>query len=345
MAEEFLQSLSSQSIKTTEIPIQQENHPLDIVFTYVNNLDLKWYKKALRYKSELKSVRYNFHGEIFFSLQLIQKNMPWVHHIYIIHDEQPFPLHFLSPEFREKVTFIDHQDIIPQEYLPTFNSQIIECFLWKIPNLADYFIYMNDDFFFGKPIHYSDFFTDKHQMKMYAEVRNYRLSIPEMSGPFQYLIDREVSAEVFAQEMRIKHKTYLQLRHVPYSFHRETCKKAYEIFQPYFHKMCSLHKFRRYDYGKFHFKHYLQSYSVFSAIILYSLMMIYERKVWVISLRSMHHEIINVLELNQSSLIDLLHKRPKFFCINSLAPSQMKLWKILQLGFFSNHHKINKNIK
>ena len=329
MAEELLENLSIQS-KTII------NHPLDIVYTYVNNLDKKWYEKALRYKSELRSMRYNFHGEIFFSLQLVQKFIPWVNHIYIIHDEQPFSLQFLTPEFQKKITFIDHKDIIPQEYLPTFNSQVIECFLWKIPNLADYFLYMNDDFFFGKPIHYNDFFTENHQMKMYADVRNYRLSIQEMSGHFQFLLDREVSAEVFAKEMKLKHKIYLQLRHVPYSFHKETCKKAFEIFQPYLHKTCLLHKFRKYDIGKFHFKDYLQSYSTFSAIILFSLMMIFERKVWIVSLRSIHHEIINILELNQSSMIDILRRRPKFLCINGLTSNQMNLWKFLQIHYLKN---------
>ncbi|MBP5468680.1 MAG: hypothetical protein J6Z11_05495 [Candidatus Riflebacteria bacterium] len=42
---------------------------------------------------------------------------------------------------------VTHDQFIPKEYLPTFNSCTIEMFLWKIPGLTERFIYANDDFF------------------------------------------------------------------------------------------------------------------------------------------------------------------------------------------------------
>ncbi len=44
-----------------------------------------------------------------------------------------------------KLIIITHKDIIPEIYLPTFNSLCIELYLYNIPNLSNNFIYFNDD--------------------------------------------------------------------------------------------------------------------------------------------------------------------------------------------------------
>ncbi|HHX31877.1 MAG TPA: hypothetical protein GX712_04740, partial [Bacteroidales bacterium] len=46
-----------------------------------------------------------------------------------------------------KLSLINHSDYIPEQYLPVFNSSLIEIYLHKIPDLADKFVYFNDDFF------------------------------------------------------------------------------------------------------------------------------------------------------------------------------------------------------
>ena len=51
-----------------------------------------------------------------------------------------------------------HEDFIPQEYLPTFNSTCIEMFLHQIPNLSEYFLYANDDIFVIQPLIETHFF-------------------------------------------------------------------------------------------------------------------------------------------------------------------------------------------
>src|SRR5699024_7876638 len=58
-----------------------------------------------------------------------------------------------------KLTIIDHQEIIPKEYLPTFNSQVLELNLHRIPNLSDQFIYFNDDVFLINDTVPEDFFV------------------------------------------------------------------------------------------------------------------------------------------------------------------------------------------
>ena len=60
-----------------------------------------------------------------------------------------------------------HSDIIPQEFLPTFNCNPIELHLHRIKDLDEYYVYFNDDVFPLKKCEPTDFFVDgKGQLGM-----------------------------------------------------------------------------------------------------------------------------------------------------------------------------------
>ena len=63
---------------------------------------------------------------------------------------------------QSKVHVVLHEDIIPKELLPTFNSTTIEMFLHKIPGLAEHFIYSNDDMMPMNKMDVHDFFNACH---------------------------------------------------------------------------------------------------------------------------------------------------------------------------------------
>ncbi len=46
--------------------------------------------------------------------------------------------------------------------MPTFNTRSIESMLWNIEGLSDYFIYLNDDFFFNSTAQPEDFLNGNH---------------------------------------------------------------------------------------------------------------------------------------------------------------------------------------
>lgn len=136
--------------------------PIDVVYTWVNHNDNIWKNKYLSYKKNDYSYgqnatdlsRFSNNNELYFSLKSIKKFIPWVRKIYIITDNQ-------TPEWIDlysNVTIIDHRDIIPKEYLPTFNSHVIEAYLHKIKDLSEYFLYFNDDVFVSREIPKSHFF-------------------------------------------------------------------------------------------------------------------------------------------------------------------------------------------
>ena len=58
-----------------------------------------------------------------------------------------------------QVAVVDHSAILPADALPTFNSHAIESALHRLPDLAEHFVYLNDDFFLGRPLGPEAFFS------------------------------------------------------------------------------------------------------------------------------------------------------------------------------------------
>jgi len=152
---------------------------IDLVYLWVDGSDEKWLAKK---NAVLKSLgrmpanhaiankRWTDHYELLYSLRSAEKFAPWLNHIFIVTDNQmPKWLNLNNP----KITIIDHKEIIPNEFLPLFNSRAIEYWLHKIPNLSEYFLYSNDDMFFGKPVEPSFFFDEnKNPILIYKESDN-----------------------------------------------------------------------------------------------------------------------------------------------------------------------------
>lgn len=135
---------------------------IDLVYLWVNGNDPQWLAKrnACIGKTEEKSAvncdgRYADNDELKYSLRSIEKYAPWLRRIFIVTDNQvPVWLDTANP----KVRIVDHKEIMPDVCLPCFNSAVIEHFLYRIPGLAEHFIYANDDMFINKPVTPETFF-------------------------------------------------------------------------------------------------------------------------------------------------------------------------------------------
>lgn len=135
---------------------------IDLVYLWVNGNDSQWLAKrnACIGKTEEKSAvncdgRYADNDELKYSLRSIDKYAPWLRRIFIVTDNQ-VPVWLDTSN--AKVRIVDHKEIMPDVCLPCFNSAVIEHFLYKIPGLAEHFIYANDDMFINKPVTPETFF-------------------------------------------------------------------------------------------------------------------------------------------------------------------------------------------
>ena len=134
---------------------------IDLVYLWVNGNDPKWIEKRNRSIGKTSSAQENCEGryvdndELKYSLRSVEMYAPWIRKIFIVTDNQvPAWLDTTNP----KIQIVDHTEIIPREYLPCFNSAVIEHHLHRIEGLAEHFLYANDDMYINKPVSPADFF-------------------------------------------------------------------------------------------------------------------------------------------------------------------------------------------
>lgn len=156
---------------------------IDLVYTWVNGSDPNWLADKQRYhpqflhdltgrvhttKHDMEldakyangDSRFTNHDELRYSLRSVEKFAPWARYIHIVVADGQVPqwLNTLHP----KIRVVPHSAIFrKRENLPTFNSNAIESHLSNIPDLADYYLYFNDDVFLGNVVDPGDFLVSK----------------------------------------------------------------------------------------------------------------------------------------------------------------------------------------
>lgn len=125
---------------------------IDFVIPWVDGSDPNWLAKKQRYcpdaGTDSSAIRYRDWGTLRYWFRGVEKFAPWVHHVWLVTDNQK--PEWLNTE-HEKLTLVDHRDYIPEEYLPTFSANPIELNLHRIQGLAQQFVYFNDDTFLCRP--------------------------------------------------------------------------------------------------------------------------------------------------------------------------------------------------
>jgi hypothetical protein len=320
-----------------------EYQKIDIVYTYVNNTDPRWKKKYFKYTNDINKRRFNFNGEILYSLLTVQKFFNWVNKIYIVNDNQKFNLDFLDDIiFKKKIVFIDHKDIIPKKYLPTFNSRVIECFLWKIKDLKDYFLYLNDDVFFGNYIYYSDFFTENNIFKNFAFIKDEKNKpyIRSPDKPLKNLSEVFISRENTIKIFNDKFKTYyyVLLRHTTHNFNKNACKYAYFMFIKYLEKTFEL-KTRKYNNNN----NNITTKKDFCFLTLTYLVQFHFK----LSIHSKITKYENFNNLTNDIYNEIVNLKPKIFNLNSINSENINVWNKLQKNYFKmfNNNKYDNLIK
>jgi hypothetical protein len=138
---------------------------VDLVYLWVDDSDSDWSSRrdeAVRLSGGSNSERSMFqnHDEILFSLISARKNSDWIRKVFIVTDGQSELLRDrISKDLPFEVEFVDHSKFMPKEYLPTFNSHSITANLFRIQELSEYFILMNDDVFFGRKTRLHNWYT------------------------------------------------------------------------------------------------------------------------------------------------------------------------------------------
>lgn len=217
---------------------QQRTMKVDIVYTFVDTSDKAWRIKYEKFNKKFDTGRYD-QSHIIFSLQTINKYFVSqnINNIYIVSDYQRLDLNKKDlDKIYNKIIYIDHDDIIPKKFLPTFNSMVIEAFLWNIPNVLDNFLYFNDDVFLAKYLTIKDLFINDKTIQFFHH-------LSQQSHPWYKNI---LSSNKLFEE-RIGRNMKLCPQHAIYNIVTKELKNTYNIFEKDLQDMFLYHKTRRYD--------------------------------------------------------------------------------------------------
>lgn len=137
---------------------------IDFVITWVDMNDPEWQAEYNKYsqnkentKNGVSKARFRDNGLLRYWFRGVEQFAPWVRKIHFVSSSQlPEWLDTSNP----KINVVHHKDFIPSQFLPTYNSVVIERYLHKIPSLAEHFVYFNDDFFIINKLEQERFFKN-----------------------------------------------------------------------------------------------------------------------------------------------------------------------------------------
>lgn len=137
---------------------------IDFVITWVDMDDPAWQEEFAKYsgmkgntRNGVSEARFRDYGFLKYWFRGVEKFAPWVRKIHFVTSGQkPDWLDERNP----KIHLVNHKDYIPEQFLPTYNSVVIERYIHRIYDLAEHFVYFNDDFYIINKIGSERFFRN-----------------------------------------------------------------------------------------------------------------------------------------------------------------------------------------
>ncbi|MDX8354496.1 stealth family protein [Cognatiyoonia sp. IB215182] len=212
---------------------------VDAVIAWVDGADPVHRDKREKYANQesthqsdaYAATRFSDNGELRFCITLIRKHAPWIGRIFLITDAQRPK--WLDPAKQSElgVTIVDHKVIFRghEDALPIFNSISIETVLHRVPNIAERFLYFNDDFFIVKPVSESDYFEGSTPL-----VRGFYFSKNKLMRELHRLVARKkfkmrgMVGTRFRQEDGIQLSRRVKICHTPHPIVRRDYENLME---------------------------------------------------------------------------------------------------------------------
>ena len=221
-------------------------HPIDIVYTWVDDSDPGWrtdLASARRRAGEPVSqaddaARFRSYDELRYSLRTLASRAPWFRKVHIVTASQ-VPSWLVEDD---RLHVVSHREILAPTALPTFNSHAIESRLHHIPGLARHFVYFNDDIFVGRRVDWTLFFDDQ-TMRPAVFVEDAEPPVSSRAAPGMYQASRTTTDVV---EVLTGVRDGRMLHHAPCPLDRETLIELEALLPAQFSATAS-HRFRHVD--------------------------------------------------------------------------------------------------
>jgi len=214
------------------------NFPIDAVYTWVDGDDPEWLSSKERTLAELgrsggntpsraatAGSRFASHDELRYSLRSLEMYAGWIRHIYLVTADQVPP--WLVQD-HPKLTIVPHRELFGDRgRLPTFNSHAIESQLHHIDGLAEHYLYLNDDVFFGRPVQPELFFLGNGMAQFFPSLAKIPLPI---AGPDDPPVNWAAQRNRALLEAHSGRWVTNKLKHVPHAQVKSVLQELEESF-------------------------------------------------------------------------------------------------------------------
>lgn len=243
------------------------NEQIDFVISWVDGNDPEWQNEKIKYAADAggdqRAIRFRDWDNLHYWFRGVEKFTPWINKVFFITwGHLPGWLN----TGHSKLKVVTHEDYIPEEYLPTFNSHVIELNLHRIDNLSERFVYFNDDTFIISKMNKEYFFKENLPcdsaiiMPAISEFRNSTSGIVANNMEIINTVSdkNEVIRKNFLKWFNLKYGIFLISTlcsmpykkftgfynpHLPHSYLKETFIELWKTEFEILHQTC-LHKFR-----------------------------------------------------------------------------------------------------
>lgn len=234
---------------------QQADDPssIDAVITWVDGADPAHKSRLDAYLASIggarpraaSPARFNSVGEIEYCVVSLLRFAPWLRTIYIVSDQQQpdFISKLIGTAYESRVKVVDHRVVFAgyEQHLPTFNSMSISSMLWRIPGIAERFLFLNDDFALIRPLQPEDFFCDNkvvlhgawHTQTERRLVKRFSTMVKKVLGRggadeenkrVRFIGVQENSAKMLGFEQKV-----FQLEHNPHPWKKSSWEQYFSI--------------------------------------------------------------------------------------------------------------------
>jgi len=229
--------------------LSKQEKSIDAVITWVDGNDEAFRKKLNQYSenkidwsNKNETIRFNSIEEVGIVIESIIRFAPFIRNIFLVTDNQK-PKCFdgiVSKYSEEKVNIeiVDHTVIFKdyEQFLPTFNSCSIGTMLYRIPNLAEQFVFFNDDTFLMRETKPEDFFVNglpvvRGRWSRYYEDQVFRNIYKKTVGFIKNRKTENVAGYKLAQQKSAKLlglKQYVRRDHTPVAIRKSTVASFFE---------------------------------------------------------------------------------------------------------------------
>ncbi|MER6366352.1 Stealth CR1 domain-containing protein [Kitasatospora sp. NPDC001527] len=230
---------------------EQVDFPIDAVITWVDDADPAWQERRAAARARLAHTaapiaeedgvaesgiagdadqRFRNRDELRYCLRALAAHAPWIRRIHLVTDDQtPHWLDTAHPG----LTVVPHRTLFAgTDAGPVFNSHAIETRLHLVPDLAEHFLYLNDDVFLGRPLVPEDFFLGNGMPRYFPDNRIVPPGEAE-PGDSVYVAAQKNTRGALAAAVG---KTYPRtLKHSPHPLRRSVLAESAERFAAELH--------------------------------------------------------------------------------------------------------------